>query len=326
MRSAVKKCRARLGREVGRRGLALISVLWVLTLLSLIAASFTRTTRTEINLARNQAENARAEALADAGVYTAVLGLMINDPENGWRADGTVYAWRFGDGEIRAAVWDEGGKIDINVATDQLLRNLFVAVGVDERKAAALVDAIVDFRDPNELRRLNGAEDRDYRDAGLPYGAKDAPFETLDELRQVLGMTATLFEQVAPALTVHARQRVPHQPTAPPLVQAALAGETLPSPEEGQEGPEADGAGSEGAAQSFIPDLSDVPRSLGPVTPVPRSRVPVYTVHAEARTDSGAVFVRDAVVRVRSGGPEPFEFQSWRQGRRELFGEQRAAE
>ncbi len=44
--------RARHRGPAGRRGLALVTVLWVLMLLALIAASFTRTTRTEINLTR----------------------------------------------------------------------------------------------------------------------------------------------------------------------------------------------------------------------------------------------------------------------------------
>ena len=45
-----------------QRGLALVTVLWVLMLLALIAASFTRTTRTEIDLTRNLIESAKAEA------------------------------------------------------------------------------------------------------------------------------------------------------------------------------------------------------------------------------------------------------------------------
>ncbi len=56
--------------------MALVTVLWVLMLLALIAASFMRTTRTEINLTRNLIENAKAEALA---VYSQAEGI---DPRN----------------------------------------------------------------------------------------------------------------------------------------------------------------------------------------------------------------------------------------------------
>ncbi len=65
-----------LTRARGRRGLALVTMCWVLVLLSLIAASFNRTTRTEINLTRNLIEAAEAEALANAGVYQAIYALL----------------------------------------------------------------------------------------------------------------------------------------------------------------------------------------------------------------------------------------------------------
>jgi general secretion pathway protein K len=319
-----------------RRGLALVSVLWVLTMLALIAASFTRTTHSEINLARNAAENARAEALADAGVSQAVLGLLDTDPARSWRVDGTVYAWRYGGAEIRAAAQDEGGKIDLNTATDELLRNLFLAIalegdGIDspedealrlEPEAAdALVDAIGDFRDTDDLRRLNGAEDEDYAAEGLPYGAKDGPFDAVEELMQVFGMTAPVFEAVAPALTVYSRKRRPREATASPLVRAALSGTVPGALTAGTEGGDA-----EGEAGEVEPELSETPQVLegalaGTGRPA-RSRTRVYAVHVEARLDSGAVFVRDAVVQVTNNPELPFEFRGWRQGRRTLFPEE----
>ena len=308
------------------RGLALITVLWVLTLLSLIAASFSSSTRTEIKLAFNQAEAARAEALADAGVHAAIQGLLATNPAAQWRADGTVYGWRFDDGEMRVGIWDEGGKIDLNTASDALLQALFVAAGLGTDEASVLVDRIVDFRDPNDLRQLNGAEDRHYRDAGLPYGAKDAPFEALEELRQVLGMTSALYDAVAPALTVHARQRQPHEPTAPPLVKAALAGEApvneAPDDEAPADAPDegaiVDEDGAADVAPLDRPVAGAAKQSDEPVI-VARSRINVFTIHAEARMDSGSVFARDAVVELGSGAKLPYEFWAWRQGRRSYF-------
>lgn len=309
------------------RGLALVTVLWVLTLLSLIAASFTNSTRTEIKLAFNQAEAARAEALADAGIHIAVLGLLSTDPERQWRVDGTVYGWQFGEGEIRVNVWDEGGKIDLNVAAEPLLQALFVALGETSQDAAVLADRIVDFRDPNDLKQLNGAEDRDYYDAGLPYGAKDAPFEAVEELRQVFGMTPALFEAAAPALTVRARQRSPHEPTASPLVKAALSGagpitaggdsELAALPED--VGPEAEGEEAEVAlAPVPLAGTGEGQTDLDVELPT-RSRINVFTVHAEARVNSGAIFVREAVVEIGTGGELPYTLWSWKQGTRTLF-------
>ena len=74
-----------------KRGIALITVLWVSVLLSLVAASFTRTSRTEINLTRNLVEIARAEAVVEAAVNRAVIGLFNPPTQGGFRVDGTVY-------------------------------------------------------------------------------------------------------------------------------------------------------------------------------------------------------------------------------------------
>ena len=64
-----------------QRGIALIAVLWGLVLLAIIAASVTATSRTETRLAHNLVENAKAQALADAGIHRAVLGLLQPETE-----------------------------------------------------------------------------------------------------------------------------------------------------------------------------------------------------------------------------------------------------
>ena len=308
-------------RRTPQRGLALVTVLWVLMLLSLVAASFMATTRTEINLTRNLIENAKAEALADAGVYRAVYGLNENDPSNPWRVDGTVYAWVYGGGEIRVSVQDEGGKIDLNAASDELLRALLLTAewagpdgevtDLDEAEADSLVDAIRDFIDEDDLRRLNGAEDEDYEAAGLSWDAKDAAFEAVEELQQVLGMTPAIYAAVSPALTVYSGMKAPHGATAPPQVEAALLGGARTGMEDGEpEPPETEDI-----------ELTDQPQILIDGPAIARSRVPVYAIHAEARLESGAIFVREVVVRVARDAVRPFAFHIWKRGNRRLFPE-----
>ena len=343
-------------------GIALVIVLWVIALLAVIAVSFTTATRGQANLVRNLVENAKAEALADAGVYRAVLGLFkprteglidqemenrlnlgtgspavarlrIEDdlrrelaagnlaPEaaeaftEGWRSDGTVYAWAFGGAEVRIAIRDEGGKIDLNAAPDELLRGLFLsvewtgpdgeAVGLDDAQADALTDAVRDFADPDDLRRLNGAEDGDYAAAGLPWGAKDAPFEAIEELQQVLGMTPMLYQQVAPALTVYTGKKGIDPKSAPRKVLLALPGS------------DAAAVDAHLAARAAAPEGAG-PAFLGAEGFTARSRRRIYTIRAEARTESGAIFVREAVVQFAGRAERPFRVLAWRQGRRAL--------
>jgi general secretion pathway protein K len=304
-----------------QRGIALLAVLWTMLLLSLIAASFTALTKTEIRLARNTLADAKAEALADAGVHRAILGLFRTgfdeDTESGavdMRVDGTVYAWGYDGGEIRLAIQDEGGKIDLNASPDNLLRGLFESVGLEPDAAAALSDAILDFRDVDELHRLNGAEGDEYSAAGLPYGPKNAAFETVEELRQVLGMTAELYDRVAPSLTVYSRRRLPFRLTSPPDVQAALAA-ALAIRTEGSLAP-AEPADDDQPAQAPRTAFTQALEEEGINV---RSPVNVFTIHAEARIAGQAVFARDAVVRLLDRGGLPYHFLAWRRARRLLF-------
>jgi general secretion pathway protein K len=83
--------------------------------------------------------------------------------------------------------------------------------------------AIVDWRDSDSFSQPSGgAEDPQYAAAELPYGAKDAPFETVGEVEQVLGMTPALYEAVAAHLTVYSGQSAPDQRFASGEVLQAL--------------------------------------------------------------------------------------------------------
>lgn len=208
------------------QGIALVLVLWVLTLLGVIATSFAKSMRTETELARQLTLSAQARALAEAGIYRGILDLFMlrRDPLAGWQANGVVYKTiKMGRGKVRIAIQDEAGRIDLNSAQEQLLDALLLAAGVDDQARATLIDAIIDWRDTDNLRRLHGAEDEEYKSAGLPYGAKDGPFNSVEELNQVLGMTPDLYRRLAPALTVHSHRPNVDINLAPPVVLQALA-------------------------------------------------------------------------------------------------------
>ncbi len=322
---------SRLARRLaGRRGLALVAVLWGLTLLALMTASFTSTTRTEVNLAFNALESARAELIAEAGVHRSILGLLAIDQESeAWRADGSVYGWRFEDSQIRVSVQDEGGKIDLNAVQPELLRALFLSVEVAPERADALVDAILDFRDSDDLRQQNGAEDDDYVLAGLQHDAKDAPFDSIEELNQVFGMSAEVFRRVAPALTVYSGRPEPFAEVAPPVVQAAIeaanfsleAEELAEAGSEGEDGgialePDFDTLLGDASADLTEPVDSTAPVLLREGRSDLRSGTPAFAIHAEARVPSGAVFVIETVVQTPAPDGRPYSFLTWRRGER----------
>jgi general secretion pathway protein K len=287
------------------RGLALISVLWVTTLLAVMAAGLTSSTRTERILARNQLENAKAEALADAGVYRAVLGLLDLDLETGWRADRTVYRIELPDGEARIAIEDEEAKIDLNTAPLELVAGLFRAIGLDEEQAATLADRLGDFRDPDDEPLPLGAEDAEYAGAGLAGGPKDAPLIAKSELLQVLGVTPELYERVRRHVTVFSGSEGIDPLRASRTVLAAVPGMAPDMIDAFL------GARLEDDPFALIEDEEAL---LDAELYFLFSREIVYTVRAEGRTRGGAVFVREAVVELAADVGRPFRIYAWGTG------------
>jgi general secretion pathway protein K len=270
-----------------QRGLALVAVLWTMTLLALIAAVFMRETRTELALVRNLDGEARADALAEAGVNRAILILLGLDTSVPWRVDGTPIELTSADGSVvRILIQDEGGKIDLNRSAGTVLQSLFVTVGLAPDAAQHLADAVIDFRDADELRQVNGAEDADYASAGLRHDAKDAPFASTEELLQVLGMTPDLYERVAPLVTVFSPRRDVNLATAPPAVLSVLPYLTA----------------------ERVRTILD--QRAGNVAGARRFRVIAVTVLVEAITPDGTSFIREAVLRRSAGGS--FDILKWR--------------
>lgn len=204
----------------GQRGLALVLALWLLTLLTILAAGYGYAMRTETRLTIYGVELARARAIAEAGVWLALADLLRPDPERQRLVDGTLYQFDFGEGQIRLRVQDESGKIDLNSAHDILLRALLEKAAEPGEDVDYVLNAILDWRDPDSQRRNPGAEDSDYAHAG--YDAKDAPFNSIEELRLVAGMTDDLFTRIYPTLTLHSRQSGIHPLAAPRAVLMAL--------------------------------------------------------------------------------------------------------
>ena len=283
------------GRFRRMRGVALVVVLWVIALLGVMATSFALSMRTESTLAHQSVQSAQSRALAEAGLYRAVMELMLPPRLQKWRVNGAIYEFSLGGGQVRVAIQAEEGRIDLNFADRNLLADLMRSVGVEEDKRDALADAILDWRDGNNLRSLHGAEDDDYKAAGLSYGAKDGPFNCVEELQQVLGMTPALYKRLEPALTVHSHEQAPQAQVAPPEVLRAIRGV-------------APGKGPGGGA---------IPGTQGPLSP--RAGV-TYTVQAAAKVSGAVVSQLTATLRLTPQRRErPFSVLSWREGGRNLF-------
>ena len=205
------------------RGAALLLVLWLIALLTALVGAFALTARIESLQGKVLSSGVETQELARAGIEYALVRVADTEPGMRWVPDGRPYRWNFAGAELEIRILDESGKVELNQADAVLLAALMQAVGTERGKAEQVAAAIIDWRDSDPLTQVNGgAEDPEYASAGLSYGAKDAMFESVAEVQQVLGMTPELFATLQPYLTVHGGSHPPNATYAPGPVLTAM--------------------------------------------------------------------------------------------------------
>ena len=294
----------RFGRQNGCRGVALLIVLWILVLLSIVSGTLALLANAEVMEARTLFDGSRARAAALGGLHRAVFELRNPDRETRWVPDGRNYEYELGEATVQLSIIDETGKLDLNSADEQTLRRLFETQGLDPQAAAQVTDAVLDWRDPDELVRPNGAELAEYENAGLEYGPRNGALATVEELQQVLGISYSLYQAVEPAVTVFSGRSQINAAFAPP---EALA--TLPRMEEAdvRDFVEQREQQSGQARQPLsLPDGTSVLPQRGGLT---------YSITSRATLDNGAWSQVKATVRLGTDSlGQPFRIVRWRQG------------
>ena len=287
-----------------QRGIALVMVLWLTVLIAVIGSSFAYSMRGEALAARNTMSLAQARAAADGATERMAYELSrARVSVDVWSPDGQPHSWNEGDVALTARAYDESSRIDLNAASDALLKGMLQNVGgQDAETAQRTLDAILDWRDADELKRPNGAEALDYQAAGSKYLPTNAPFESVGELQRILGVDQALMARVAPLLTVYSRQGGINLKTAPREVLLALPGVT---PEQ---------------VDAFITARVEALNSKLPVPQFPQGQafaaagVLVWRINVLARTSDGVTFARDAVLRLTNDPRRPVVTLLWKEG------------
>lgn len=290
------------------RGFILIVVISALGVLALVAATFAQITTSHVRTAASAVQSAGAEALADAGVQLAILDLVAGQPVDASRRrfalDGTARACEANDGGVLIiSVQDEAGKVDVNAADERLLRALLTALAIP---AGAVTDALLDFRDADDNRRPQGAERAEYAAAGRPQGPKNAPLNVVDELEQVLGLTAADVARLRPHVTVYSGQSG---------IAPSAASQTLVSLLSRQP---ASASSDDAAATKEPATKEDETGSESLLTQLPRefaggSGGRTFSVRSEAHAGR-AIFVREAIVEVGNSRARPYVLRRWYRG------------
>jgi general secretion pathway protein K len=185
-------------------------VLWIIAILSMIVLEFSFTMRTEANIVKNFKEETQLYTIAEGGVQRAIVELIFkHDPmiqqkrnkkleeippeQREWMADGRPYLLPFDQGNCEVRMTSEAGKVNINTVTEATLRKIIGQMGLEEEARDIVVDSILDWRDPDDFYRVNGAENDYYRSLKEPYDCKNGNLDSIEELLLVRGVTSDLF-------------------------------------------------------------------------------------------------------------------------------------
>lgn len=190
------------------RGFALLTVLWLIAGLSAIAAGSLALARVGAGASRNRVLLVRAGWARNA--CEEILLARYGTRERVERLDSV---------DLGAGLWcdasveEAGTRLDLNRASPEALRGLL---------GDSLADAVLDWRDADDMARPLGAERDWYRDRGR-LAPRNAPLAAVAELRLVRGFDSALVRRLEPLLTTSGDDQVDLN-AAPPQVLASLPG------------------------------------------------------------------------------------------------------
>lgn len=171
-------------------GMALLVVLWTVSLLVLLVVALSNTVQVEVRTASYRKEAAQAYALASGGVEAAIFEIAYPPTEDQKRSP--IWTWQKGQregvipfrgGRARLLLVNEAGKVDLDHVPSDQIERLFESQGSNPTRARELADAIVDWRSPAK----NDAQELDVSGSGEP--PHHALFESVEEALLVPGMS-----------------------------------------------------------------------------------------------------------------------------------------
>jgi general secretion pathway protein K len=198
-------------RTPGQSGFILLIVLWTMVLLAMIGTQLAAMARGQASVAVAARDAAMLETAADGAVDAAIFHLLTLE----WEADAQPHTTRAATVALTTTISNEAGRINPNLSPYPLQVSLLRVLGLDPQAADDLAMAMLNWR----TRRATTLPQ--YQRAGRQYGPSGAPFQTIDELGLVLGMTPELLAQLRPHLSLFQEGDVDIR-YADPIVARAL--------------------------------------------------------------------------------------------------------
>lgn len=185
-----------MARNFNNSGTILIIALWIMAILMLVAVSLAYRSRVEIKLSSLSSKKIKAQEMAWEGIFE--ISRLLKDDTNGYDSLNEEWALERGDEAISYAIIDEERKINLNIASLDLLKAI---PGMDEDIASG----IIDWRD---LDNDGIAEDMYYMGLEPAYHCKNSQLESMEELLAIKGITPEILETLKTFSTIYGHGKV----------------------------------------------------------------------------------------------------------------------
>jgi general secretion pathway protein K len=203
-----------------QRGMALVLTLTAVSFLVAITVQLFSTVNWQMQGAANIGDSVALDAMTRSALNLARAALYADQQENtfdslhdGWHTlDQERLSALMGTGKLAISVEDLSGRLQVNALVSvnpdpgqrarqntrqRELWHRFLTSGLfaveDSEQADALLDALKDWIDKNDLEENNGAESGYYQGLNPPYSARNGPVSYPEELLLIRGMTRELF-------------------------------------------------------------------------------------------------------------------------------------
>lgn len=207
------------GPSALRRGAALLLVMWAMFVMSFSIMGIVQLLRINIDAA---VAMERLTLVSMATLSGVSIGQHPEFPANGR----TYHLEHDSESDLVVRAVTENSKLKLQtVITEEgrpVLEALFSEWGLTRSEISTVVDCLLDFVEPGDLRRLNGAKRQQYRTVGQPNLPPGRPFVSIDEMSKVMhfDLVTRRNENWHQAFTLYGDGKLDLNSASPDLIKA----------------------------------------------------------------------------------------------------------
>jgi general secretion pathway protein K len=183
----------------GRRGSALLMVLWLTAALAAIGLAVASNVRGETERSETSVDDLKSYFVARGGIERAAIHVLWGRSFTGDNGGPIYYTagtptmdLSFPAGEVRVDLIPESSKLNLNGTKAEDLARLMMALGTPEDRAAGIAEAIVDWHTPVDAMHQSPF-DSFYLSQSPSFLPRHTSFRENEELLLVQGMTPDLY-------------------------------------------------------------------------------------------------------------------------------------